>query len=157
MLLLKLTFTKYGNRAESSFSPSRATRTSCRLPLVIEGGFDEKQGYKSFMQLYKKGELPEIIFAVAYPAALGIYVAADEIGLTIPQDIDVICFGGSEYKRFFSTSLTYMDQPAETLGKRVPELIIEEIKNPEFNKEQNIVIPSKLIVCQTCRNRNGVK
>lgn len=129
MLLLKLTFTKYGNRAESSFSSSRATRTSCRMPLVIEAGFDEKQGYRSFIQLYEKGKLPEIIFAVTYPVALGIYMAADELGLTIPDDIVVVCFGVGKYNNYLSPAITYMDQPAGEIGSQAFNLLLWKITN----------------------------
>ena len=48
---------------------------------VVEGGFGEKSGYDSFMKLYSEKNLPDLIFAVTYPVALGIYMAAKEVGM----------------------------------------------------------------------------
>ena len=69
---------------------------------ILEGGFGEKNGYDSFMKLYHEHNLPDFIFAVTYPVALGIYMAAKEVGLEFPDDIDVICFGNSQVQSFLS-------------------------------------------------------
>ena len=82
---------------------------------------------------------------------MGMYTAVEEIGLKIPKDIDVISFGGSDYNRFFSPSMTFVDQPAAELGKKAVELLLEEIKNPEMHEEQHIALSGKLVICQTCK------
>jgi LacI family transcriptional regulator len=116
---------------------------------IIEAGFGEDDGYSSFMKLYKTGKMPEVIFAVTYPVALGIYTAAAECGINIPDDIDIVCFGDSSYQRFFSPSITYVHQPAAELGEKATELVIAEIINPEIRQEQHIVLPTELVLCGT--------
>jgi LacI family transcriptional regulator len=118
---------------------------------IIEGGFGEKDGYHSFIKLFKTNRLPEIVFAVTFPVAMGMYTAVEEIGLVIPKDVDVIAFGGSDYNRFFSPSMTFVDQPAAEIGKRAIEILLEEIKNPDLQEERHIALPGELIICQTCR------
>ena len=54
---------------------------------IVYGGFGEADGYNGFMKLYQSGNLPDFIFAVTYPVALGVYAALMELGLKIPQDI----------------------------------------------------------------------
>jgi LacI family transcriptional regulator len=120
---------------------------------VIEGGFSEEDGYRGFWKLFKSNNMPEVVFAVTFPVAMGMYTAAEEIGLTIPDDVDVISFGGSDYNRFFSPSMTYINQPAAKLAETAFTLLLNEIKNPDTQGEQHLVIPSELIICQTCKKR----
>jgi LacI family transcriptional regulator len=120
---------------------------------VVFGGFGQKDGYDGFMQIYKSGNLPEFIFAVTYPVALGIYIAAAEVGLHIPNDIDIICFGSSEFNRFITPSLTCINQPTDQLGKTAVELVLDHIKNYEEFEPKHIEIPTEIIVRSTCVNK----
>ncbi|TFH02233.1 MAG: LacI family transcriptional regulator [Calditrichales bacterium] len=117
---------------------------------VIEGGFSEEDGYRGFLKLFKNPPMPEVIFAVTFPVAMGIYTAAKEIGMSIPHDIDIISFGGSDYNRFFSPSMTFLDQPAAELSEMAMSLLIDEIKNPDMREARELMIPGELIICQTC-------
>lgn len=119
---------------------------------IIEGGFGEADGYLGFMKLFKK-ELPEAIFAVTYPVALGVLAAAENSGIKIPQDLDLICFGGSEYNRFISPSLSFINQPTDEIGRIATELLVSEIQNPD-QPSTEIIVPTKLIKCETCMNCN---
>jgi len=118
---------------------------------VIEGGFGEEDGYRGFWKLFKSNNMPEVIFTVTFPVAMGMYTAAEEIGLSIPDDVDIISFGGSAYNRFFSPSMTYLDQPTALLAEKAILLLIEQIKNPLSSEEVHITVPGEIVVCQTCR------
>ena len=120
---------------------------------VINGGFGEEFGYSGFMKLYKGNNLPEFIFTVTYPVALGVYAAIEELGLKIPGDIDIMCFGNSDINRFISPSLSCVNQPTDKLGKASVELIIDQIKNIESFEPQHIVVPTELILRQTCSKK----
>ncbi len=120
---------------------------------VIRGGFGEEFGYKGFMKLYKSNNLPEFIFTVTYPVALGVYAAVEELGLKIPDDIDIMCFGNSDVNRFISPSLSCVNQPTNTLGKTSVELIIDQVKNIESFEPQHVVVPTELIFRETCSKR----
>ena len=120
---------------------------------VIEGGFGESDGYRGFNHLMDSSELPEVIFAVTYPVALGVISAARENGINVPEDMDLICFGGSEYNRFITPSLTYIDQPTTKIGNKATELLLQEIENPEETGRE-IVIPTNLVKRDTCLRCN---
>ncbi len=115
---------------------------------VVEGGFGEEDGYNGFMKMYKSGSLPEFIFAVTYPVALGAYAAIEDLGLEIPKDIDIICFGNSDVNRFISPSLSCVDQPTDKLGKKAVDMVVEHINNPNI-EEQHIEIETDLILRET--------
>ena len=116
---------------------------------VVEGGFGEDDGYNGFMKMYKSGKLPDFIFASTYPVALGAYAAIEDLGLKIPNDIDIMCFGNSDVNRFISPSLSCVDQPTDKLGKNAVETVIKHINNPNI-EEQHIEIETDLILRETC-------
>jgi len=117
---------------------------------VIEGGFGEDSGYNHFMKLYKENNLPDLIFAATYPIALGVYMAANEVGIKIPDDVDIICFGNAKIQKFLSPPLSCIDQPTDLISKHAMDLILENIQNKEDYKPQNIVIDTELILRGTC-------
>ena len=122
---------------------------------IVQSGFGKDDGYAGFKQLYQAGKLPDFVFAVTYPVALGMYEAAKDLGLRIPDDIDVICFGDSDVNRFLSPSLSCVNQPTQELGARAVQMILEMIKNPEEVREQHIEIPTQLILRETCIGRKA--
>ena len=117
---------------------------------VLEGGFGEKSGYDLFMKMYKEKNLPDLIFAVTYPVALGIYMAAKEVGLKIPSDIDVICFGNAQVQNFLLPPLSCVNQPTDALATKSLQLLIENIDNKETFEPRQIVIDTNLILRGTC-------
>ena len=117
---------------------------------ILEGDFGEKSGYDSFMKLYHEKNLPDLILAVTYPVAIGIYMAAKEVGMNIPNDIDLICFGNSQEQNFLSPPLSCVNQPTEQLAAKSMEILIENIiKKDKFSCKQ-IVVDTDLILRGTC-------
>lgn len=117
---------------------------------VIQGGFGRDDGYNGFMQLHRSGELPEFIFAVTYPVALGVYEAAKVLGVRIPNDVDLMCFGDSDVSRFISPSLSCVNQPTLELGSKAVELMLAIIANPDTAGDQHVTVPTDLILRETC-------
>jgi LacI family transcriptional regulator len=117
---------------------------------IVEGDFGEKSGYDSFIKLYHEKNLPDLILAVTYPVAIGIYTAAKEVGMKIPDDIDLICFGNSPVQNFLSPPLSCVNQPTEEIATRSMELLLENIDNIDNFVHKNIIIDTELILRGTC-------
>jgi LacI family transcriptional regulator len=114
---------------------------------VIYGGFSEQDGYKAFMKL------PEVIFTVTFPVALGVLKAAKELDLKLTRDYDLISFGSGGLHEYLSPSITIIEQPTTTLGRAAVELTLEHIKKGESFKPQHIQLPTKLVMGETCVSR----
>ena len=112
---------------------------------IIEGGFEIKDGYNAFMKLYSSGNLPEIIFTVNDRVALGVYNAAREVGLNIPDDIGIVAYGFNETAKTFTPSLSVINQDPRKLGKIAVELLIEEIECENPGGERQITINEEFI------------
>ena len=104
---------------------------------VIPGGFG-------------RDDLPEFIFAVTYPVALGVYEAAKVLGVKIPEDVDIMCFGDSDVSRFITPSLSCVSQPTLELGAKAVELMLSIIANPDSAADQHVMVPTDLILRETC-------
>ncbi len=117
---------------------------------IIEGEFGEKSGYDSFMKLYNEKNLPDLIFAVTYPVALGIYTAVKEVGLRIPEDVDIVCFGNSQMQNFLTPPLTCVNQPTEKLAVKSMEVLLDNIDNKEEFQLKNIILETDLVLRNTC-------
>ena len=94
---------------------------------IIEGGFNEVDGYNALKMFYEHNNLPELIFAATYPVALGVVSAAKELKLKIPRDIDIISFGDSNFNRFITPAISCVNQKTEKMGRIAVEKIIDAI------------------------------
>jgi DNA-binding LacI/PurR family transcriptional regulator len=92
---------------------------------------------------------------VTYPVALGIYAAAKARNVRIPHDIDVICFGDSDIGSLLTPALSCVSQPTQRLGEESVKILMEMIDHPESTLAGNYVIPTELILRETCVRAKG--
>jgi len=130
-----------------------------RIPLnqewIIPGGYGKEDGYAGLKHLYEQGPLPEFIFAATYPVALGIFEAAKDLGIRIPDDVDIICFGDSDVGRFLSPALSAVRQPTRELGERAVEVLLENLADHEVTREHHVMLPTQLVIRETCSTKKA--
>jgi LacI family transcriptional regulator len=112
---------------------------------IIEGGFEFKDGYDAFMQLYHSKNLPEIIFAVNDRAALGVYQAAKEVGVNIPTDIGIVAYGFKDIAQTFTPTLSVINQNPRTLGLAAARMLIEEIDHNTKAAANGVVLEEEFL------------
>ncbi len=112
---------------------------------IIKGGFEVNDGYKAFMKLYHSNNLPEIIFAVNDRAALGVYHAAKQVGVRIPDDIGIVAFGFNEIAQTFTPPLSIINQNPRKIGLAATNMLIEEIENKSADKKKHIAIKEEFL------------
>ncbi|OVE79539.1 hypothetical protein BVY01_02285 [bacterium I07] len=112
---------------------------------IIECGFSKQYGYNAFLKIFKTGLLPEIIFTVGFSVALGVYTAATEVGIRIPEDIDLIFIGDGQINPFASRSLSCVSSPVKELGEESVKLLMNHIDNPESAEIQQVILEAELI------------
>jgi LacI family transcriptional regulator len=112
---------------------------------IIEGGFEIKDGYNAFMKLYHSNNLPEIILTVNDRAAMGVYHAAKEVDIKIPEDIGIVAFGFNEIAQTFTPPLSIINQNPRKIGLAATNMLIEEIKNKNTDKKNQITIEEEFL------------
>ncbi|HLP17830.1 MAG TPA: LacI family DNA-binding transcriptional regulator, partial [Bacteroidota bacterium] len=63
---------------------------------VRQGGLHEEDGYRSMSALLNEGALPDAIFAVNDPVAIGAFQRIKEAGLRIPEEIAIVGFSNNK-------------------------------------------------------------
>lgn len=106
---------------------------------IIEGGYEVKDGYNAFKKLFISKNLPEIIFTVNDRVALGVYHAASEVGIKIPEDIGIAAYGFNETAQTFTPALSIINQDPRKIGKIAIEMLVKEIENESSIKQQIII------------------
>ncbi|RPI06091.1 MAG: LacI family transcriptional regulator [Ignavibacteriae bacterium] len=133
------------------FRGFKAAMQHYKMPLhpewIVRGGFSDADGYDGFMKLYESHKLPDFLFAVTYPVALGVHQAARQVGMNIPKDIDIISFGPHGLNEMFSPQMNYIEQPTIELGKKAVELTLNNIRQRDGFIPQKITLPTKLVLC----------
>ncbi len=117
---------------------------------LVFGGFSRKDGSTGLDILLERGSLPQIIFAVTYPVALGVLIRSRELGIRIPEDLDLVCFGNSDYNQLISPSITGINQPAAEIGVLALSHLLGQIDNPTKPPENNIIVPVEINQGNTC-------
>jgi LacI family transcriptional regulator len=103
--------------------------------LIRFGDFQHEGGFRCAEELLALPEPPTAIFAGSDQQAMGVYEAARQAGLRIPQDLSVVGFDDLPMCEWLSPPLTTVRQPLEEMGRvaaRTLFLLLEE---------QNLVSP----------------
>ncbi|MBP2075971.1 LacI family DNA-binding transcriptional regulator [Oceanobacillus polygoni] len=90
-------------------------------------------------------EPPTAIFASTEPLAIGAMQGVRESGFDISTDISVIGFDNSILSKMCYPQLSTVSQPIDEMGKKIVELLVEEIEKPKKVK-QRIVMSTELII-----------
>ena len=111
---------------------------------IIEGGFTPEFGFDGLMKLSDGTEMPELVFAVNDSVAHGIYKAAKELGLRIPEDLGVIGFGDIEHSQMLSPPLSSVHLPIESMARKAVEVLVYEINNPGTGEHQQLIFDTEI-------------
>lgn len=106
---------------------------------IIEGGFDEKSGYDGFKKLLTLDNLPDAIFAVTFPVALGVYFKMREVDPSLIDSIPVLSVGDTGLNGLIPYPQYYIEQNPHVIGERAADLLLKEIRG-EIKPENHIEI-----------------
>ena len=109
--------------------------TQAGLPVLSEfvryGGLHEHDGYTSMDALLKEGKIPDAIFAVNDPVAIGAFQRIREAKLRIPEDIAIMGFSNNKITSLVDPQLTTISQPSFEMGREAAKILIDLIENRE--------------------------
>jgi LacI family transcriptional regulator len=97
--------------------------------LVRHGDFRHEGGFRCGGKLLDLDSRPTAIFSGNDQQALGVYEAARQRGLRIPQDLSVVGFDDLPVARWVSPPLTTVRQPLAEMGRAAAQMLGELIEN----------------------------
>ncbi len=122
-------------------------RSSVRLE---RGDFHPESGYQAgFRMLREVNERPTAVFCSNDMMAIGLYRAATELRLCIPEDLTVIGFDDIELSCYFNPPLSTIMQPKADIGHAAVSMLLERIKDHELPPRRQVFEP-RLVVRKSC-------
>ncbi|WP_419887644.1 LacI family DNA-binding transcriptional regulator [Neobacillus niacini] len=109
---------------------------------VVFDKFYIESGYKNALKLLQKNKRPTAIFAGNDSIAVGIYKAARELKIKIPEQLSVVGFDNSQYAEILSPMLTTIHTPIKEMGQSAIEIIVKSIKEKQKSKETLVYYPT---------------
>lgn len=118
---------------------------------VVEGDFSSRSGYYGLMRLLSQSVKPDAIFAANDMTALGIYEAARDSNIKIPQDLAVVGFDDIFLTKLISPRLTTVHVPISELSSKAVQYLIKMIeKEVDPKAPYNEVISTGLVFGGSC-------
>ena len=93
--------------------------------LVIEGDYRIDSGFRAGHALLS--QRPDGIYAANHLMTVGLLKAAEEMGLSCPEDFGLVSFDDYPWLGVFRPKLTTVELPKHQLGAEAAELLIERI------------------------------
>ena len=91
--------------------------------LVRTGDFEHEGGFVRGGELLDEPDPPSAIFAGSDQQAFGLYEAARQRGLRVPQDLSVVGFDDLPVARWVSPPLTTVRQPLAEMGRAAAQML----------------------------------
>jgi DNA-binding LacI/PurR family transcriptional regulator len=112
---------------------------------IVYTDYSMKDGKRAALELLQSSPKPTAVFACFDSLAIGVYQAAKELGLNIPNDLSIVGFDNTILSTIVDPPLTTVAQPIDEMGRQVVDLLIDEIEGNNSTK-QRIILPPELII-----------
>jgi DNA-binding transcriptional regulator YhcF (GntR family) len=116
-----------------------------------EAYYRVEAGYESAMKVLSLDDRPTAIVCVNDEVALGVLNACDDLGLQVPYDVSVVGFDDrvpAVMRKPFLTSVKVDFKQIAIEGVKLMHQSVQN-ENHSHNKEDNIVVPTHLIIRET--------
>jgi LacI family transcriptional regulator len=118
--------------------------------LLVDSDFTYDSGMEAFEKLWELDEKPTAIFASSDELALGLIHAAQDKGLSIPTDVEVIGFDNTRLATMVRPTLTTVVQPTYDIGA-VAMRLLTKLMNKESVDNHTVILPHRIKVRQSTK------
>ena len=113
--------------------------------LVVEGDFNYWSGLNAVEHFVHLDDKPTAVFCMNDEMAIAAMKGFSDKGYRIPQDISITGFDDMDVSRYVIPTLTTVAQPAEKIGAKSAELLIEKINGKAPIKDE-FVLPFEFVI-----------
>ena len=127
-----------------------------RPELVVRTTVDRIGGFRAAQEILTRHPLPTAIFTVNNMTAVGAMQALRDHGMSVPEQMGLVCFDDVEQLIVLSPFLTVVDQPSETLGSLGTQMLLERMSGKANYRPRRITLQTEVIVRKSCGADAGV-
>jgi LacI family transcriptional regulator len=133
---------------QQSWADTMATRCSAdRIDsLRAVGEFSRLGGYLAALDLLQRPSPPRAVFVSSDVQAFGLLRAAQHLGLSVPKDLAIVSFDGTDASAFTFPSLTAIQLPLDEIAKHS----LAKLTSRELDGQMHVTVPHKLVVRESC-------
>jgi LacI family transcriptional regulator len=117
--------------------------------LIEAGDYTTETAVRCTQRLLQLEDPPTAIFAANDQTAMGVYQAAQAIGMRIPEDLSVVGFDNLRESLFLYPPLTTIDQFISEMGTIAVEMIVKLV-NGETLENNLRKISTQLVIRDSC-------
>lgn len=132
---------------ETIFRSYMKSRGLLREDYIRLDHYTPKSGYQLAGELLREAETdrPTAVLAANDSIAVGVYRAAQELGLRIPQDLSVIGFNDVSISKYLAPPLTTIHVYQEFMGMRAVQLLIDRVTTGR-DISMHVAVSTKLVI-----------
>ncbi len=116
--------------------------------LIKETDYLGTDTLKAASELFKDKQI-DAILCISQSISFGVYKAALKLGKKIPDDIAMIGYDTMDWMEIAPVPVTTVKQPLTEIAEMAIDLIAMKKRNPRM-VIQSVVIPSQLVIRQSC-------
>ena len=117
--------------------------------IEIDSEDEREVGYMATKSLFAQGARVTAVFGYNDAVAHGAYEAARAHGLRIPEDISIVGIGDRPEASALTPPLTTLWPYPDQVGRRLAELVLNRIANPD-RPPQQVLVPTRSILRSSC-------
>lgn len=112
---------------------------------VIRNAASTQDIYERMKTLLQRKERPTAVFAFDDTLAYGVYQAAQELGISIPEELSVVGYDNLSYDEFMFPPLASYEHPFREINETVLNLLLDEIREKSGPKGMICKLTGKLV------------
>lgn len=117
-----------------------------RPEYIVPVGYHEEDGRRGAEQLMKLDEMPDGLFAINDPVALGAFLYLQDHQIRIPEQIGIVGFSDNPNASLVRPALTTVHQPAYEMGKTAATLLLEILSGKSPVQEKTVMLDTRLVI-----------
>ena len=120
-------------------------------PVLVKNGEweDPSSAYRATREFMALPDPPTAIFAANDVMASGVMEAANDLGLSVPEDLSVVGYDDRDMARFLRPALTTVKLPMTDIGSTAAQMLIDCVESGE-KMIDSAYVPCKLIIRDSC-------
>lgn len=139
-------FTSYNRYEGYSHAMNEAGLQEYTQMYLSQNNLGREDARKSALRLLRLPQRPTAIFAANDMMAVGVYEAANELNLRIPEDLSVVGHDDIHMASVMEPKLTTMHQPIFEMGRRAIYLLLDYIScNKPRALQESVVLAADLV------------
>ncbi len=100
---------------------------------IVNGNYKLNGGKNAFFKLCSSKKKPTAIIITNYEMTFGAFLVINELQITIPDDISLVCFDVGELASITSPKFSVISQPFKVMGKSLGELLYKRMSGDNEN------------------------